>query len=145
MQHVDVVELEPAILKIAEICSPVNQKALKNPKLRVIIGDGRELLLTIRSKYDIIVSEPSNPYRAGVAGLFTREYYQSVDRCLRTGGMFFQWVQGYEIDDRTMQIFYSTLGSVFPNIESWQTTEGDILLMASHSPVLYDTEVLRAR
>jgi len=145
VERVDVVELEPAIIKVAERCAPVNQNALQNPKLHIRIGDAREVLLTSREKYDIVVSEPSNPYRAGVAGLFTREYYQSVERCLRPGGMFFQWVQAYEIDQRTMQIFYATLGSVFPNIESWQTAGGDILLLASHSPVQYNAAVLRAR
>ena len=145
MERVDVVELEPAIVKVAERCAPVNHNALLNPKLHLTIGDAREVLLTTREKYDLIVSEPSNPYRAGVAGLFTREYYQSVDRCLRPGGMFFQWVQAYEIDDRTMQIFYRTLGSVFSNIESWQTAGGDLLLLASHLPVHYDVEALRLR
>ncbi len=145
MERVDVVELEPAIVTVAERCAPVNRNALQNPKLHLTIGDAREVLLTTREKYDIIVSEPSNPYRAGVAGLFTREYYQSVDRCLRDGGIFFQWVQAYEIDQRTMEIFYSTLGSVFPNIESWQTAGGDLLLMASRQPVKYDVPALRAR
>jgi hypothetical protein len=145
IERVDVVELEPAIVKIAERCEPVNQNAMQNSKLHLTVGDAREVLLTSREKYDIIVSEPSNPYRAGVAGLFTREYYQSVDRCLRPGGMFFQWVQAYEIDQHTMQIFYATLGSVFANVESWQTAGGDILLMASHSPVRYDVAMLRRR
>jgi spermidine synthase len=145
IERVDVVELEPAVLKVAEKCTPVNKNALLNPKLHVTIGDARELLLTTRQTYDIVVSEPSNPYRAGVAGLFTREYYQSVDRCMEPGGMFFQWVQAYDIDDRTMQIFYRTLGSVFANIESWQTQGGDLLLLASHQPVSYDVESLRAR
>lgn len=145
IERVDVMELEPAILKVAESCAPVNHNALKNPKLHVSIGDARELLLTTREKYDIIVSEPSNPYRAGVAGLFTREFYRSVDHCLKSGGIFLQWIQAYEIDDRTMQIFYRTLGSVFPNIESWQTTDSDLLLLASHQPVGYDVKSLRAR
>src|SRR5438132_8710068 len=145
MERVDVVELEPAIVTVAERCATVNQNALQNPKLHRTIGDAREVLLTTREKYDVIVSEPSNPYRAGVAGLFTREYYQSVDRCLRVGGMFFQWVQAYEIDERTMQIFYRTLGSVFSNIESCQTAGGDLLLMASHSPINFDLSALRAR
>ena len=145
MERVDVVELEPVVRNVAERCAPVNHNALQNPKLHLIIGDAREVLLTSREKYDIVVSEPSNPYRAGVAGLFTREYYQSVDRRLNPGGMFFQWVQAYEIDQRTVQIFYSTLGSVFSHIESWQTTGGDILLLASHSPVHYDAAALSAR
>src|SRR5437588_2816125 len=131
MQHVDVVELEQAILKIAEICSPVNQKALKNPKLRVIIGDGRELLLTIRSKYDIIVSEPSNPYRAGVANLFTREFYESINNRLTPDGIFLQWVQTYSVDDRTIEIFYRTLG------EKCRLDRKSTRLKSSHTVISY--------
>jgi spermidine synthase len=145
IQRVDVVELERAISKVAEICAPVNQSALANPRLHVVIGDGRELLLTIRERYDLIVSEPSNPYRAGVAGLFTREFYQSVENRLKPGGIFLQWVQTYDIDDRTIEIFYRTLGSVFANIESWQTQQGDLLLVASREPVRYDAGELRRR
>lgn len=145
MQRVDVVELERAILKVAEICAPVNHNALKNPKVNVIVGDGRELLLTIREKYDLIASEPSNPYRAGVAGLFTREFYQSVEQRLNPGGIFMQWVQTYDIDDRTIEIFYRTLGSVFPCIESWQTQEGDLLLVASREALSYKVDFLRQR
>jgi spermidine synthase len=145
MEQVDAIELEPVVLHVAEECAPVNQNAMQNPKLHITIGDARELLLTTREKYDIVVSEPSNPYRAGVAGLFTREYYQSVDRCLNPGGMFFQWVQAYDIDDRTIQIFYRSLGSVFDNIESWQTEGGDLLLLASHQSVSFEAEALRAR
>lgn len=145
MQRVDVVELERSILKVAESCAAVNHHALENPKLHVTIGDGRELLLTSRQKYDLIVSEPSNPYRAGIASLFTREFYQSVERRLQPGGIFLQWVQAYDVDDRTIGIFYRTLGSVFGVIESWQTQEGDLLLMASRQPVSYDIASLRAR
>jgi spermidine synthase len=61
MERVDAVELEPVVLKVAEACAPVNDNALLNPKLHVTIGDARELLLTTRDKYDIVVSEPSNP------------------------------------------------------------------------------------
>lgn len=145
VRQVDAVELEPAVVKVAQECGPVNHGALLNPKLKIIIGDAREVLLTRREKYDIIASEPSNPYRAGVAGLFTREYYRSVDRCLEPGGIFCQWIQAYDVDDRTTQIFYRTLATVFPSIESWQTGDGDLLLVASRSPLRYDAPALRAR
>ena len=145
IERVDVVELEPAILKVAEACAPVNHNALSNPKVHITIGDGRELLLTTHRKYDLIVSEPSNPHRAGIAGLFTREYYQAIERCLEPGGIFVQWVQAYDIDDRTAQIVYRTLGSVFPNIESWQTTSNDLLISVSREPVHYEIGTLRAR
>jgi spermidine synthase len=145
MQRVDVVELERAILRVARDCSAVNQNALTNPKLHITVGDGREMLLTARRKYDLIVSEPSNPYRAGVASLFTRDFYRSVQNRLEAGGMFLQWVQTYDIDDRTIEILYQTLGSVFPNIETWQTQEGDLLLVATQQPFSYDADTLRRR
>lgn len=145
IEKVDVVELEPVVFRVARDCAPVNHAALNNPKLHVAIGDAREALLTAREKYDLIFSEPSNPYRAGVASLFTAEFYRSVDRCLAPGGFFLQWMQAYEVDERTVQIFYRTVGSVFANIESWQTESGDVLLVASHEPIRYDAEALRAR
>ena len=145
IQKVDVVELEPAILTVAENCTAVNHDALHNPKVHIMIGDAREVLLTSREKYDLIASEPSNPYRAGVAGLFTREFYESVEKRLEPGGMFVQWMQAYDIDDRTVRILYRTLGSVFPNIESWQPIEGDLLLVSSRQAVRYDMPALRAR
>lgn len=145
IERVDAIELEPAVLHVADKCAAVNHAALLNPKLHVTLGDGREVMLTARQKYDVVVSEPSNPYRAGVAGLFTREYYQSIDQRLAPGGIFLQWVQTYEIDDRTIQIVYRTLGSVFENIESWETEAGDLLLAASHQPVRYNAEALRTR
>ncbi|MEN8142340.1 MAG: fused MFS/spermidine synthase, partial [Thermodesulfobacteriota bacterium] len=61
MVRVDQVELEPSILKVAEYCAPVNNNVMKNPKVRTIIGDGREVLLTSKEKYDLIFSEPSTP------------------------------------------------------------------------------------
>jgi spermidine synthase len=145
MRRVDVAELERAILKVAQDCAAVNHDALANPKLHVTVGDGRELLLTTREKYDLIVSEPSNPYRAGVANLFTRDFYRSVQHRLEAGGMFLQWIQTYDIDDRTIEILYQTLGSVFPKIETWQTQEGDLLLVASQQSIPFDVDVLRER
>ena len=78
IDRVDVVELEPVLTKFARQCAPVNHDALENPKLNLLIGDGRELLLTSKQQYDLVVSEPSNPYRAGIASLFTREYYEAI-------------------------------------------------------------------
>src|SRR5262249_14420264 len=95
IEHVDVAELEASMLKIGRMCAPVNHAALDTPKLRVLLGDARETLLTVPARYDVIFSEPSNPYRAGVSSLFTREYYEAVAARLEEGGLFLQWVQMY--------------------------------------------------
>lgn len=145
MERVDVVELEPAILEIARVCAPVNQNVLSNPKVHIFIGDARELLLTTPQRYDVIFSEPSNPYRAGVASLFTQEFYRAAAARLADGGIFLQWLQAYEVDSQTIRTEYATLASVFPVVETWHTHPIDLLLVASLQPIIYDTAALRAR
>ncbi len=145
MEGTDVVELEPLVIGVARDCAAVNQRVLQNPRVRIFPGDARELLLVARSRYDLIVSEPSNPYRAGVASLFTREFYQAVDRRLDRGGLFLQWIQAYEVGAETVSTVYATVASVFPHLETWQVSHGDLLLVASREPVVYDVPRLRQR
>src|SRR5262249_38963861 len=97
IERVDVVELEPSVVHVAALCAPVNGNALANPKVHLIFGDAREFLLTTANTYDVIASEPSNPYRAGTASLFTREFYDAVAARLTAQGVFAQWVQAYEV------------------------------------------------
>jgi hypothetical protein len=105
--------------------------------VRITIGDARETLLTSRERYDLIASEPSNPYRAGIASLFTLEYYRAVADRLTDNGVFVQWVQAYEIDTPTVRTIYATLGQVFPQIETWHTNPGDLVLVAQKQPRRY--------
>jgi spermidine synthase len=145
LERVDVVELEPAMLQVARRCAPVNEHALDNPRLHVAIGDAREVLAVTRDRYDIVFSEPSNPYRAGVASLYTREYYRRVLDHLTDGGIFLQWVQGYEIDSSTMRTVFATVASEFPYVEAWQAEEPDLVLVASRTPLVKDVAALRTR
>lgn len=145
IERVETVELEPAIAQVARDCAAVNRNVMDNPKHRLIVGDAREVLLTGEGSYDVIASEPSNPYRAGIASLFTREYYRSVERRLSQGGVFLQWVQAYAIDARTFRTIVATLAGVFPQVEIWLMSPFDLLLVASREPIRYDAASLRAR
>ncbi|HZS37905.1 MAG TPA: fused MFS/spermidine synthase [Polyangia bacterium] len=145
MERVDVAELEPAILHVADLCRPVNRDALSNPKIHVLIGDARELLLVGRERYDVIFSEPSNPYRAGISSLFTQDFYRAGAARLENGGLFLQWVQAYSVDAETVRSAYATVASVFPYVETWVTEEADLVLVASLQPIRYDVQQLRAR
>jgi len=145
MERVDVVELEPTTREVARYCAPVNEDVLNNPKVNLIIGDGREIVLAAPKQYDLIASEPSNPYRAGIASLYTREFYRAALQRLAPGGIFTQWVQGYEIDDKTMLAIYATLNSVFPSVETWHTNTYDLLLVCSGAPAQYSADGLRKR
>jgi spermidine synthase len=145
METTDVVELEPAILDVARMCAPVNRDALHNPRLHVTTGDAREVLMTGRRQYDLVFSEPSNPYRAGIASLFTREFYEAVDSRLSPGGLFLQWVQAYEVDERTISTILATLAAVFPEVEVWQVHNVDLVFVASRQPLRHRLSDLQAR
>jgi hypothetical protein len=144
IERVDVVELERSVLHAAQVSAPVNQNVLANPKVHITINDAREVLLTTPQRYDVIFSEPSNPFRAGVASLFTREFYEAAGQRLRPGGIFLQWLQAYEVDAQTVRTVYGTIASVFPWVETYQTMAGDLLLVASSTPIAYDVPALRA-
>jgi len=145
MERVDVVELEKLVLDVARASEVVNHEAMHNPKVRVTIADAREELLTTRERYDIIASEPSNPFRAGIASMFTLEYYRAANARLTPDGVFAQWVQGYEIDARTLRTIYATMAALFPQVETWQTNQGDLVLLATARPRKYSAAALRAR
>src|SRR2546427_1713928 len=91
------------------------------------------------------MSAPSNPSRAGVARLFTQEFYEAVASRLEPQGLFLQWVQAYDVDEWTISTIVATLGAVFPEIEIWQTHQTDLLLVASRTPPRVDAAALRAR
>jgi spermidine synthase len=143
--RVEVVELEPAILRVAKDCAAVNRDVMDNPNVHITIGDAREVLLTTRAQYDLVFSEPSNPYRAGIASLFTVEYYRSVMDRLERGGLFLQWVQAYDVDSRTVKKIYATLATVFASVETWELGANDLLLVASREPLAHDASTLRAK
>lgn len=145
IERVDVVELEPAILEVARRCSAVNHDVMSNPKVRIHLGDAREVLITTPERYDIIISEPSNPYRAGIASLFTYDFYQSAKQRLNPGGIFAQWVQAYEINSDTLQTVFATVSRSFSDVQTWRTRQSDLILMASDQPVAVDADALRQR
>ncbi len=142
---VDVDELEPAMLEVARRTTPLNHDVLGNGKVHIELGDARELLLTSRERYSVVMSEPSNPYRAGIASLFTQSYYEAIRDRLQDDGLFLQWVQGYDVDARTVRTVYATLVSVFPEVETWELTNSDLLLVASKAPIEHDLARMTSR
>ncbi len=145
IQRVDVAEIEPAIRHVAERCTPVNKDVLHNPKVKIHRGDARELLSVSRDNYDVIFSEPSNPYRAGVSSLYTKDFYERVQKRLAPNGLFVQWLQSYDVDAYTLQSVFATLGTVFPYVEAWHGLKHDLLLVASREKLVHDVDQLRTR
>src|SRR5437867_2938569 len=97
MERVRVVEIEPAVLDMSRFFLHVNDTVLTRPTVSVVVDDARSALQIDRARYDVIVSEPSNPWLAGVATLYTPEFFQIVRARLTEGGVFSQWVQLYQL------------------------------------------------
>jgi spermidine synthase len=145
MVKTDVVELEPAVVRVARELAAVNQDVLRNDRVHVLIADAREILLVGKQRYDLIVSEPSNPYRAGVSSLFTAEFYRAAANRLEDNGIFLQWLQAYDISAETLQTIYASLDVAFPHVDTFYTQKNDLLLVATRTPLLYDVNRIRTR
>jgi spermidine synthase len=144
-KRVDIVELEPAVGEMARRCAPLNFDVMNHPKVNMIYNDAREVLLTTPHQYDLVVSEPSNPYRAGVASLFTDEYYAAAKQRLRPRGVFVQWLQGYEVDVLTVQTVFATLLRQFSHVEVWNGMASDLILVCRNDDEPYDWEAIQTR
>lgn len=144
LRQIDVVEIEPAMIEAAAYFKTENRNALADPRVRVVVGDGRNFLLTSDHRYDLIVSEPSNPWVGGVATLFTTEFFDLARRRLAPGGLMAQWVQGYRLlfDDLAMVV--ATFRTSFPHATLWEGSPSDYLLIGPPEPLSVDLGRIRA-
>ena len=131
VQRADVVEISPEVVEASHFFDRENGGALSKAGVRLIVGDGRSHLLLTPRRYDVIVSEPSNPWMAGVASLFTREFFEAARARLKPGGLICQWAHTYDISPRDLQSIVRTFASVFPQGTLWMVGGGDLLLVGA--------------
>ncbi len=145
VERVDVVEIEPAVVDAARLFAGANAGALDDARVRITIADGRNFLLTTPHHYDVIVSEPSNPWISGRAALFTAEMFQHARARLRPGGIMVQWIQGYSLDAEDLKTVLRTFAAVFPAFTVWNSGRGGFLLVGSVGPGTVDVRGIQAR
>jgi spermidine synthase len=129
VRRIDVVEISPEVAEASGFFAKENGDALRAPGVRLLIGDGRSHLLLTPRQYDVIVSEPSNPWMAGIAALFTREFFETVRARLTANGIFCQWAHTYEIAPADLKSIVRTFASVFPQGTMWLVGDSDLLLI----------------
>jgi spermidine synthase len=118
--RVETIELEPAVVRAGRFFADLNGQDAVDPRRVIHYEDGRTHLAYTRTTYDVIVSEPSNPWIAGINNLFTAEFYRLVRSRLAKGGLFCQWLHGYDMSRETLASLLGTLGSVFPGAEVYK-------------------------
>ncbi|MFH0984845.1 MAG: fused MFS/spermidine synthase [Candidatus Omnitrophota bacterium] len=138
VQQIDVVEIEKAVVEAADHFKEFNRHVLADPRVRLHINDGRNFALLTPEKYDVVISEPSNPWMAGVANLFSREHYQTLRKRLAPGGIVCQWLQTYSMSPEDLRMVVKTFVTAFPETSIWTTRQGDLLLIGKKEPLVLD-------
>jgi len=146
VRSVECVEIEPAVAEASRFFADINRSYWKDPRFRLIVGDGRNHVMMTPKRYDCIISEPSNPWISGVSNLFTREHYKRVRARLKPGGVFCQWLPVYHMSPRDLKMAIGTFTDVFPDASLWcfPPIYTDIFLVASNRPLSIDPSALAA-
>ncbi|HEY8516192.1 MAG TPA: fused MFS/spermidine synthase [Candidatus Binatia bacterium] len=137
VERIDAVEIEPAIVEASRFFDRVSGSPLDDPRVHVVLDDARSFLAATREKYDVIISEPSNPWMSGVSNLFTREFFSIVRRALAPGGRLLQWVQLYALDPQALASIIAAVRAEFPYVYGFADFSGspDLLLLAMDRPL----------
>jgi spermidine synthase len=138
IDRLDVVELIPAVTESSRFFDHASGAPLEDPRTRLHHGDARAALADTARRWDVIVSQPSNPWIAGEAGLFTREFYADARARLKPGGLMAQWFQIYEMDDETVSMVLRTFSGAFPRVTVWHCGPGDMVMLGEEADAAPD-------
>lgn len=139
LEKLVVVEIEPAVVEASRFFSAENYNLHENLNVQFQVTDGRLYLKLNPQQFDVIISEPSNPWLAGPSDLFTRDFFNIAAQSLRSDGLFCQWLHLYALSPENVAILIRTFTEVFPNTFLISTQPGvDILLLGSVTPFTLD-------
>lgn len=130
IERVDTIEIEKGMVEGARKYGPLVDLVYKDPRSRIHIDDAKTFFSSHKMKYDIIISEPSNPWVSGVAGLFSKEFYHMITRHLTENGLFVQWIQLYEIDPSLVVSILKALSVNFEDFIIYASNVGELIVIA---------------
>jgi spermidine synthase len=142
-QEVHCVEISPAVVRASRLFDGETGGPLADPRVTLHVADARRVLRSIEGTFDVILNEPSNLWIAGMAGLFTEEFYRSCQEHLADGGLMGQWLHAYGVTDDTFRDAVATFQKVFPHVTVWEMwVSGDYLFVGSKTPHPIDVAIL---
>lgn len=131
VSRADIVEISPEVVEASALFAADNHRALEDPRAHLIVGDGRSHLRYTSRSYDVIISEPSNPWMMGNAALFTREFFEEIRDRLKPEGLVCQWAHTYDLSPEDVRSIAATFTAVFPGAAMWLVGRGDVLFVAT--------------
>jgi spermidine synthase len=145
VQQADVLEISPEVVEASRLFAEGGRQPLDDRRTRLLVTDARTHLSLSDRTYDVIVSEPSNPWMAGVAALFTREFFEAARKHLAEAGVICQWVNTYDISSEDLKSVVATFITVFPHVTMWLAGDGDLMLIGANTPMEPRLEQLAGR
>ena len=142
VKNITCVEIEPAMEAAARIFDPFNNRVLDDARVELVFDDGRHYLGVTERLFDIIISEPSNPWMSGPSRLFTVEFFQLARSRLNPGGIFVQWLPLYGLGPQHLRSLAHSFTEIFPHGSVFRASEGDLLLIGGLQPLVLSTEAL---
>jgi len=133
VEQIDCVEIEPAVLQAAPQLERLHRGVIEDPRLHIYFDDARNFLQTSRDRYDLIISERSNPWIAGIASLYTTEFFEQVRAHLTPGGNFVQWIQAYGLSSDDFAMVLASMQPHFRDMTLWHSAGRDFLVLARDS------------
>lgn len=135
VREVVTIEIEPEMIAAARVFRPANRRVYDDSRSTFVVDDARSYFAATGRKFDLILSEPSNPWVSGVSGLFTQEFYSRVQQQLAPNGVFGQWLHLYELSDGLATSVIAAIDAAFPAYEVFYTSNADILIVAANAPL----------
>lgn len=141
VDSIRVIEVEKQMEPAARLFAEHNNFVLDDPRLDLSFNDARNDLEFSSNTYDVIISEPSNPWMTVAANLFTEDFFSMAKTRLRDGGIFSQWVQNYYLPKEDLRSIIAAFHDSFSHVMLFETFDGvDLLLLGSQEPIVLDLD-----
>lgn len=142
VKEIDILEISAEVVEASSWFEDENQRVLDDPRVRLVVADARNYLLGTDKKYDVIVTQPSNPWISGVANLFTREFFQLLGSRLNPGGVVCQWFHVYNMSPDDTKSVLRSYREALPHVSVWQSMNSDLIMVGTRQPHAFDARRL---
>ncbi len=144
LERIVALELSEGVVRAFEFFAEENARAHEDPRVRVLVEDGRHFLERAEERFDAIAVEPPPPIVAGSVHLYTLEFYEACRRRLRAGGVVSQWLPLHAQSLRSARMVARTFLEAFPHVQLWMPSARDAVLVGSETPLRLSWTRLRA-
>jgi spermidine synthase len=149
IKRIDCIEIVPAQLHAIRFFEKENQAVFSDPRVRIIVDDGRSFIRTTPHRYDVIIGDLFQVKSAGTGNLYALEHVQACRTRLKENGLMVQWFPMQQLSEQGFKSAVKSFARVFPHVQFWFIDTAPrkpvIGLVASFQPVRLDIDIIRRR